>query len=203
MWRTGRRRLQAACCRRGSSPSLVWLIRGIAVSFLPRRDLLLLLHLLVASDHCRASPPSVSSQGGCLLSTRAFLPEHHPLLNITLDGPGQNPHSFLPVPFHPWWSLLSSHLHPLQDSTNSSLCPLIFDPLVSCARHPEYLNQLPKPPKSRQHQSLSRDPLYHHPHLRATNIQFSSHLFPANQLQCLRVLGRGDQGLAPTLMERL
>lgn len=77
MWRTGSRRLRAAVCRQSASPSPLWLIRGIAVPFLPRRDLLLLLHLLVASDHCRDSPPSASSQGGCLSSTRTFLPEHH------------------------------------------------------------------------------------------------------------------------------
>lgn len=96
------RKSPSAGCRQSSSPSHVWLTHGITVSFLPRRDLLLLLHLLAASDHCRASLPSASfcPLTGWLTVVHSRLPPRASSNAQHNTGrPRQNPRSFLPVPF--------------------------------------------------------------------------------------------------------
>lgn len=89
MWKTGGRRLQAQLVS-----FLHRLIRGIAVVVLASSG----SALAPAFASCVASlsclPPSASSQGVRLSSTRAFLPEHLPTPAVTMDGPRQNSRSF-------------------------------------------------------------------------------------------------------------
>lgn len=175
VWKTGGRRLQAQLV----SFFLHRLIRGIAV-VVPASSGSALARAFascVASLSCL--PPSASSQGVRLSSTRAFLPEHLPTPAITIGRPKAKPTLlFCPCLFVPD-VLCSSPISLLCRTQHLAVCGLWYLTFfVSC---PAFRPSQPvfKATTSRQHQSLSSDSsLYPNPRLGASKTPFSSHLFP-------------------------